>query len=94
MGLMPYRRAGSPGQDDRASSTGNQGETGVGYTPHVRLYTLRKLLAFGIPLLLLLALGCTKDLQSTWDPAGPVAEKQLQLFNVLLWVMVAVSTLV
>ena len=94
MGLMPYRRAGSPGQNERASSTGNQGETGVGYTPHTRRFTFRKLLAFGVPVLLLLAVGCTDDLQSTWDPAGPVAEKQLQLFNVLLWVMVAVFVLV
>ncbi|PKB81534.1 MAG: cytochrome c oxidase subunit II [SAR202 cluster bacterium Io17-Chloro-G9] len=45
-------------------------------------------------LLLLLAIGCSTDLQSTWDPAGPVASKQLDLFNVLLWVMVAVFVLV
>lgn len=34
--------------------------------------------------------ACSTGRQSTWDPVGPVAEKQLQLFNVLLWVMVAV----
>ena len=32
--------------------------------------------------------------QSTWDPVGPVAERQLLLFNVLLWVMVAVFIIV
>ncbi|PKB58209.1 MAG: cytochrome c oxidase subunit II [SAR202 cluster bacterium Casp-Chloro-G2] len=31
---------------------------------------------------------------STWDAYGPVAQKQLDLFNVLLWVMVAVFFLV
>jgi cytochrome c oxidase subunit 2 len=32
--------------------------------------------------------------QSTWETAGPVARGQLQLFNVLLWVMVVVFVLV
>lgn len=41
-------------------------------------------------LLLLLAVGCSTGKQSTWDPVGPVAAKQLELFNVMLWVMVAV----
>ena len=42
----------------------------------------------------LFAVGCTKDGQSTWEAFGPVAQKQLDLFNVILWVMVAVFILV
>jgi len=44
--------------------------------------------------LFLLAVACSKGQQSTWDAVGPVADKQLELFNVLLWVMVAVFVLV
>ena len=47
-----------------------------------------------LALFLLLAAGCSTARQSTFDPAGPVAEKQLELFNVLLWVMVGVFVLV
>ena len=47
-----------------------------------------------LALFLLLAAGCSTARQSTFDTAGPVAEKQLELFNVLLWVMVAVFVLV
>ena len=47
-----------------------------------------------LALFLLLAVGCSTGRQSTWDPVGPVAAKQLELFNVLLWVMVAVFVLV
>jgi len=43
---------------------------------------------------LLLLLACSMGRQSTWDPVGPVAERQLLLFNVLLWVMVAVFIVV
>jgi cytochrome c oxidase subunit 2 len=43
----------------------------------------------------LLMLACDADArQSTFGTAGPVAEKQLLLFNVLLWVMVVVFILV
>ena len=45
-------------------------------------------------LLLLLAAGCSQGPESTWNPAGPVANKQLELFNVLVWVMVVVFILV
>ena len=38
----------------------------------------------------LFVVACSTGKQSTWDPVGPVAEKQLELFNVLLWTMVAV----
>lgn len=42
----------------------------------------------------LFVVGCSKDGQSTWEAFGPVAQKQLDLFNVLLWVMVAVFIIV
>ena len=46
-------------------------------------------------LVALLLVGCDADAkQSTFGPAGPVAEKQLLLFNVLLWSMVAVFVVV
>jgi cytochrome c oxidase subunit 2 len=55
----------------------------------------KNLALFGILVLSLLMLACQPDArQSTFGPAGPVAEKQLLLFNVLLWVMVAVFVLV
>ena len=43
-----------------------------------------------LAVLFLFVVACSTGKQSTWDPVGPVAEKQLQLFNVLLWTMVAV----
>ncbi len=54
-----------------------------------------RLVLFGLMVaLFLFAVGCTKDGQSTWEAFGPVAQKQLDLFNVILWVMVAVFILV
>lgn len=44
--------------------------------------------------LLVLTVACSQGDRSTWNPAGPVAETQLLLFNVLLWVMVAVFVVV
>ena len=52
------------------------------------------LLFLGLIAIILLVAGCSTGKQSTWDPVGPVADKQLELFNVLLWVMVAVFVLV
>jgi len=44
---------------------------------------------------LLLLVACDADaLQSTFGTAGPVAEKQLLLFNVLLWAMVVTFVLI
>ena len=40
--------------------------------------------------LLVLTVACSQGDRSTFNPAGPVAETQLLLFNVLLWVMVVV----
>ena len=63
--------------------------------PAVSLWRPRFFFLIGmLALLLLLVAGCSTGKQSTWDPVGPVAEKQLELFNVLLWVMVAVFVFV
>ncbi|MBC8279507.1 MAG: cytochrome c oxidase subunit II [Chloroflexi bacterium] len=54
-----------------------------------------RLVLFGlVAALFLFVVGCSKDGQSTWEAFGPVAQKQLDLFNVLLWVMVAVFIIV
>jgi heme/copper-type cytochrome/quinol oxidase subunit 2 len=47
---------------------------------------LIQFLAFSV-VLLLLGVACSQGDRSTWNPAGPVAEKQLLLFNVLVWIM-------
>ncbi|MEE3004215.1 MAG: cytochrome c oxidase subunit II [Chloroflexota bacterium] len=58
-------------------------------------YNYRRFAKFAmLAAVLLLLLACSTGKQSTWDPVGPVAERQLLLFNVLLWVMVAVFILV
>ena len=63
--------------------------------PALRRFRPRRLVIFGLlAALFLLTAACSQGFQSTWDPIGPVAEKQLQLFNVLLWTMVAVFVLV
>jgi len=55
----------------------------------------KRLLTLGILAVMLLLVACDADgRQSTFGTAGPVAEKQLLLFNVLMWVMVAVFVLV
>ena len=85
MGLMPFRRAGSAPEPAGPIPDGSA----------QRRSWPRSVVFFGIlAALFLLAVSCTNDPQSTWDPKGPVAEKQLQLFNALLWVMVAVFVLV
>ena len=86
MGLSPYRRLKSlPMQ---SSSNFNQ--------PKRRSVNLKnRLVQLGLMSVhLLLVAGCSKDGQSTWEAFGPVAQKQLDLFNVLLWVMVAVFIIV
>ena len=86
MGLSPYRRLKSlPMQ---SSSNFNQ--------PKRRSVNLKnRLVQLGLmSVLFLLVTGCSKDGQSTWEAFGPVAQKQLDLFNVLLWVMVAVFIIV
>ena len=54
-----------------------------------------QLISLGVLVALLLLVACDADaLQSTFGTDGPVAEKQLLLFNVLLWAMVVVFVLV
>ncbi|MFP6636642.1 MAG: cytochrome c oxidase subunit II transmembrane domain-containing protein, partial [Dehalococcoidia bacterium] len=54
-------------------------------------YNYRRFAKFAmLAAILLLLLACSTGKQSTWDPVGPVAEKQLLIFNVLLWVMVVI----
>ncbi len=55
-----------------------------------------KLLAIALPVAaVLLLFGCTPSHpQSTFDPAGPVAEKQRDLFYIIFWVAMAVFILV
>ena len=55
----------------------------------------KHLLLFGMLAVALLLLACDANArQSTFSTSGPVAEKQLFLFNLLLWVMVGVFVLV
>ena len=84
MGLMPRRRAGPP-----LNNTGKTERTvqNRGWSHRVAFFGV-------LAALFLLAMACSQGQQSTWDAIGPVAEKQLQLFNVILWVMVAVFVVV
>jgi cytochrome c oxidase subunit II len=85
MRLLPPQRPGSPGlaagdRTVKASSPRASSKYPV---------------IFGVLTLGLLLLACQPDApQSTFGPAGPVAQQQLQLFNVALWIMVAVFVLV
>ena len=59
-----------------------------------RQSTILLAIALGVAAILLLA-GCTPSHpQSTFDPAGPVAEKQLTLFYIILWAAVGVFVVV
>ncbi len=84
MGLTPFRRAGPLQQ------TTDYPERSV----QCRGWSSRMAFFGFLAVFFLLAVACSQGKQSTWDAVGPVAEKQLQLFNVLLWVMVAVFVLV
>ena len=89
MGLLPFRGADS--QTLRAGD--KKGKTTL---MSKRLTFSRKhLFLLGFTAILLLVMACAPDAkQSTFGTSGPVAEKQLLLFNVLLWVMVVVFVLV
>ena len=90
MGLLPLR-----GADSRAAAAGDvKGKSAI-RIPRSFPIRSRQLALLGLLSLLFLLLACAPDAkQSTFGTAGPVAEKQLLLFNVLLWVMVAVFVLV
>ena len=93
MGLAPFRRAGDPrAVEPLGSPIDPPKESTPGTTGRRRWFKRPAMLGALFPLLLLVA--CSSGKQSTWDPVGPIAEKQLDLFNVLLWVMVAVFVLV
>ena len=85
MGPFPLRRSGSPklkGAENRGLATWKSPQG-------------RHLIVLGLLAVALLLAACAPDAkQSTFGTAGPVAEKQLLLFNVLLWTMVAVFVLV
>ena len=86
MGLSPFRRAGTIPKQSTSSSDGPGGRQ--------RGLKNRSVLFGLLAALFLFAAGCSKDGQSTWDALGPVAQKQLDLFNVTLWLMVIVFFLV
>jgi len=83
-----------PCPQERVETHSNQLNSAGKIAPNKRVQ-FRPLLFLISLIVLLPLLGCAPDaLQSTFGTAGPVAEKQLLLFNVLLWVMVAVFILV
>ena len=94
MGLVPFKRAGDPRAVEASGSpTDITVDSASGATARPQWF--KHVVKFGVLVaLLLLVAACSTGKQSTWDPVGPVADKQLQLFNVLLWVMVAVFVLV
>ena len=89
MGLLPFRGADSLTRRARD----NKGKI----KPMSKRipFSVKHLILLGIMAIFLLVMACAPDAkQSTFGTSGPVAEKQLLLFNVLLWVMVAVFVLV
>lgn len=83
-----------PCPQERVESNSNQ-FNGAGKAASGKRFQPRPLILLISLVALVPLLGCAPDaLQSTFGTAGPVAEKQLLLFNVLLWVMVAVFILV
>mgnify|MGYP006113046457 CR=1 FL=1 len=63
--------------------------------PFVMRITRCRLVPVMLLVIGLLSVGCDYNSEmSTFNTAGPVAEKQALLFNVLLWVMVVVFVLV
>ena len=94
MRLVPYQSTGGP-RDMKSLRTAADTSTEAIPAPATSLWRPRFFFLLGmLALLLLLVAGCSTGKQSTWDPLGPVADKQLELFNVLLWVMVAVFVFV
>jgi len=85
MGPFPLRRSGFPelrGADNRRLAIWKSSQRS-------------HLIILGLLAIALLLAACSPDAkQSTFGTAGPVAEKQLLLFNVLLWTMVVVFVLV
>ena len=86
MGLLPFRRKGPLTKPSASISS----------VPTGRRSSLKnRTVLFGLmAALFLFATGCSKDGMSPWEAFGPVAQKQLDLFNVILWTMVVVFFLV
>lgn len=92
MGNQSLRRLNSPAETFPTSPEMSSDDL---KRPTPRRFRPPRLAVFGVlAALFLLSAACSQGIQSTWAPVGPVAEKQLQLFNVLLWTMVAVFVLV
>jgi len=85
MGIAPQGTATGLSQQASERDTG-------GASANKRGWAVKALVL--LALLLALPVACSQGDLSTWNPAGPVAEKQLLLFNVLVWVMVVVFILV
>lgn len=86
MGLSPFRQEGPSGKPSAMNSSKPTGRRSI---------LRNRTVLFGLmAALFLFAVGCTKDGQSTWEAFGPVAQKQLDLFNVTMWIMVAVFVVV
>ena len=90
MGLSPFRRTGSLAKQSASSINGSAG----GPTGRQSSLKSRSVILGRLAALFLFATGCTKDHMSTWDALGPVAQRQLDLFNVTMWLMVIVFILV
>ena len=86
MGLSPFRRTGTVAERSASNNDGSAGRQ--------RILKNRTVLFGLIAALFLFVVGCSKDGQSTWEAYGPVAQSQLDLFNVTMWIMVVVFFLV
>ncbi len=88
MGPSPFRRAAASGPEP----VDNQGKS---HRNPKNPMKRKNLLLLGLTLGLFLLVACAPDArQSTFGTAGPVAEKQALLFDVVLWAMVVVFILV
>ncbi|MBM3943844.1 MAG: cytochrome c oxidase subunit II [SAR202 cluster bacterium] len=86
MGLLPFQKTGLPRQAAGGAPRATKSTLGK--------YSSRAVVGT-IAAIFLLAAACSPSAhQSTWQAAGPVAARQLQLFQVLLWVMIVVFVLV
>ena len=99
MGFLPWKRA--TGSDPCGAGPPEPTSTHPEMHPHdtarsvPRRFRPHRLVLLGaVAAIFLLSAACSQGIQSTWAPVGPVAQKQLQLFTVLLWTMVAVFVLV
>ena len=86
MGLLPSRREGSLVKPSASISSAPTGR---------RSSLKNRSVIFGLmAALFLFVTGCSKNDMSTWEAFGPVAQLQLDLFNVTMWLMVVVFFLV